>query len=63
MDWDAVKKDMERLFKERSWGEMAESGEAGEGRMAVPLDIVAAVERRLGERPKPLSRAGRNGAK
>ena len=36
-------------------GEMAESGEAGEGRMAEPLEIVAAVERMLDDRPKPLS--------
>ena len=28
-------------------GEMAESGEAGEGRMAEPLEIVAAIERAL----------------
>ncbi|WP_187969149.1 bifunctional phosphopantothenoylcysteine decarboxylase/phosphopantothenate--cysteine ligase CoaBC [Aquibium microcysteis] len=39
-------------------GEMAESGEAGEGRMAEPLEIVAAVESLLDERPKPL--AGRH---
>src|SRR5690606_35946759 len=31
-----------------SRGEMAESGEAGEGRMAEPLEIVAAIERLLG---------------
>jgi phosphopantothenoylcysteine decarboxylase/phosphopantothenate--cysteine ligase len=36
-------------------GEMAESGEAGEGRMAEPLEIVAAVEALLEERPKPLA--------
>ncbi|CAG1013366.1 MAG: bifunctional phosphopantothenoylcysteine decarboxylase/phosphopantothenate--cysteine ligase CoaBC [Rhizobiaceae bacterium] len=30
-------------------GEMAESGEAGEGRMAEPLEIVAAIEGLLGE--------------
>ena len=30
-------------------GEMAESGEAGEGRMAEPLEIVAAIETLLGE--------------
>jgi phosphopantothenoylcysteine decarboxylase/phosphopantothenate--cysteine ligase len=36
-------------------GEMAESGEAGEGRMAEPLTIVAAVEELLDERPKPLA--------
>ncbi|WP_315925274.1 bifunctional phosphopantothenoylcysteine decarboxylase/phosphopantothenate--cysteine ligase CoaBC [Mesorhizobium sp. SP-1A] len=36
-------------------GEMAESGEAGEGRMAEPLEIVAAVEALLDDRPKPLA--------
>ncbi len=36
-------------------GEMAESGEAGDGRMAEPLEIVAAVERLLDGAPKPLS--------
>lgn len=36
-------------------GEMAESREAGTGRMAEPLEIVAAVEAVLGGRPKPLS--------
>jgi phosphopantothenoylcysteine decarboxylase/phosphopantothenate--cysteine ligase len=36
-------------------GEMAESNEAGEGRMAEPLEIVAAVEALLDIRPKPLS--------
>ncbi|MBO6637129.1 MAG: bifunctional phosphopantothenoylcysteine decarboxylase/phosphopantothenate--cysteine ligase CoaBC [Roseitalea sp.] len=36
-------------------GEMAESGEAGFGRMAEPLEIVAAVERLLDHRPKPLA--------
>lgn len=36
-------------------GEMAESGEAGEGRMAEPLEIVAAVEGALGSRPGPLA--------
>ena len=35
-------------------GEMAEGGEAGLGRMAEPLDIVAAVEALLEDRPKPL---------
>ncbi|WP_182084280.1 bifunctional phosphopantothenoylcysteine decarboxylase/phosphopantothenate--cysteine ligase CoaBC [Aureimonas sp. ME7] len=39
-------------------GEMAESGEAGEGRMAEPLEIVAAVERILGSQDGPL--AGRH---
>ena len=36
-------------------GEMAESGEAGEGRMAEPLEIVAAIEELLGDTPKPLA--------
>jgi phosphopantothenoylcysteine decarboxylase / phosphopantothenate---cysteine ligase len=36
-------------------GEMAESGEAGEGRMAEPLDIVAAIETLLDGAPKPLA--------
>lgn len=36
-------------------GEMAESGESGLGRMAEPLDIVAAVERLLDDSPKPLA--------
>jgi len=36
-------------------GEMAESGEAGFGRMAEPLQIVAAIEQILDTRPKPLS--------
>ena len=36
-------------------GEMAESNEAGEGRMAEPLQIVAAIEELLDARPKPLS--------
>jgi phosphopantothenoylcysteine decarboxylase/phosphopantothenate--cysteine ligase len=36
-------------------GEMAESGEAGEGRMAEPLEIVAAAEALLDDRPKPLA--------
>jgi phosphopantothenoylcysteine decarboxylase / phosphopantothenate---cysteine ligase len=36
-------------------GEMAESNEAGEGRMAEPLDIVAAVEGFFDAAPKPLS--------
>ena len=35
-------------------GEMAESGEAGYGRMAEPLEIVGAIERLLDTRPKPL---------
>jgi phosphopantothenoylcysteine decarboxylase / phosphopantothenate---cysteine ligase len=36
-------------------GEMAESGEAGEGRMAEPLEIVAAVEAVFDAVPKPLA--------
>ena len=36
-------------------GEMAESGEAGEGRMAEPLEIVAAVEAALVPKPGPLA--------
>jgi phosphopantothenoylcysteine decarboxylase/phosphopantothenate--cysteine ligase len=36
-------------------GEMAESGEAGEGRMAEPLEIVATIEALLDGRPKPLA--------
>ena len=35
-------------------GEMAESGEAGEGRMAEPLQIVATIEALLDDAPKPL---------
>ncbi|MEX0344481.1 MAG: bifunctional phosphopantothenoylcysteine decarboxylase/phosphopantothenate--cysteine ligase CoaBC [Rhizobiaceae bacterium] len=35
-------------------GEMAESGEAGEGRMSEPLEIAAAVETMLDNAPKPL---------
>ncbi|HTJ57395.1 MAG TPA: bifunctional phosphopantothenoylcysteine decarboxylase/phosphopantothenate--cysteine ligase CoaBC [Devosiaceae bacterium] len=36
-------------------GEMAESGETGEGRMAEPLAIVSAIERLLDDSPKPLA--------
>jgi phosphopantothenoylcysteine decarboxylase/phosphopantothenate--cysteine ligase len=36
-------------------GEMAESGEAGEGRMAEPLEIVAAIEALFDSQPKPLA--------
>ena len=36
-------------------GEMAESGEAGYGRMSEPLEIVNAIERLLDDRPKPLA--------
>jgi len=50
----ATKRNRERLaadgvrFVGPASGEMAESGEAGEGRMAEPLEIVAAVENLLG---------------
>ncbi|SDP30925.1 Phosphopantothenate-cysteine ligase /Phosphopantothenoylcysteine decarboxylase [Phyllobacterium sp. YR620] len=36
-------------------GEMAESGESGAGRMAEPLEIVAAIEKSLDRRPRPLA--------
>jgi phosphopantothenoylcysteine decarboxylase/phosphopantothenate--cysteine ligase len=36
-------------------GEMAESGEKGEGRMAEPLEIAAAVEAHFDTEPKPLA--------
>ncbi|MDZ7823438.1 MAG: bifunctional phosphopantothenoylcysteine decarboxylase/phosphopantothenate--cysteine ligase CoaBC [Ahrensia sp.] len=36
-------------------GEMAESGEAGYGRMAEPMEIVSAIEALLDRRPKPLA--------
>jgi phosphopantothenoylcysteine decarboxylase/phosphopantothenate--cysteine ligase len=36
-------------------GEMAESGEAGEGRMAEPLEIVAAIEAQLKPADRPLA--------
>jgi phosphopantothenoylcysteine decarboxylase/phosphopantothenate--cysteine ligase len=36
-------------------GEMAESGEAGEGRMAEPLEIVAAAEALLAPKDRPLA--------
>ncbi|MEL7230477.1 MAG: bifunctional phosphopantothenoylcysteine decarboxylase/phosphopantothenate--cysteine ligase CoaBC, partial [Pseudomonadota bacterium] len=36
-------------------GEMAESGEAGIGRMAEPLEVVAAAEDLLDDAPKPLA--------
>jgi len=36
-------------------GEMAESGEAGEGRMAEPLEIVAAIEALLAPAERPLA--------
>ena len=43
------------LFAGPNIGEMVESGEAGAGRMAEPLEIVAAIEALLDTRPKPLA--------
>ncbi|OHV73157.1 bifunctional phosphopantothenoylcysteine decarboxylase/phosphopantothenate--cysteine ligase CoaBC [Ensifer sp. LCM 4579] len=43
------------LFVGPAAGEMAESGEAGEGRMAEPLEIVAAIERLLVREERPLA--------
>ncbi|MFU0504261.1 bifunctional phosphopantothenoylcysteine decarboxylase/phosphopantothenate--cysteine ligase CoaBC [Pseudaminobacter sp. NGMCC 1.201702] len=43
------------IFVGPNRGEMAESGEAGEGRMAEPLEIVAAVEAQFKSRPGPLA--------
>lgn len=43
------------LFVGPNRGEMAESGEAGEGRMAEPMEIVAAIEALLQPLPKPLA--------
>ena len=43
------------MFVGPNKGEMAESGEAGEGRMAEPLEIVASVEAILDDAPKPLA--------
>jgi phosphopantothenoylcysteine decarboxylase/phosphopantothenate--cysteine ligase len=43
------------LFVGPNHGEMAESGEAGEGRMAEPLEIVAAIEAALSPKPGPLA--------
>jgi phosphopantothenoylcysteine decarboxylase / phosphopantothenate---cysteine ligase len=57
----ATKRNRERLQKDGihfigpNKGEMAESGEAGEGRMAEPLEIVAAIEALLDDKPKPLN--------
>lgn len=61
--WDnpATRRNRERLaadgirFVGPNRGEMAESGEAGEGRMIEPLEIVAAIEGLLAEKPKPLA--------
>jgi phosphopantothenoylcysteine decarboxylase/phosphopantothenate--cysteine ligase len=43
------------LFVGPNTGEMAESGEAGAGRMAEPLEIAAAIEALLDASPKPLA--------
>ena len=57
----AVQRNVERLQKDGiafigpMRGEMAESGEAGVGRMAEPLEMATAVERLLDDGPKPLA--------
>lgn len=57
----ATKRNVETLRSDRirfvgpMSGEMAESREAGIGRMAEPLEIVAAVEALLSDGPKPLT--------
>ncbi|MGB8818964.1 MAG: bifunctional phosphopantothenoylcysteine decarboxylase/phosphopantothenate--cysteine ligase CoaBC [Rhizobiaceae bacterium] len=43
------------LFVGPNSGEMAESGEAGEGRMAEPLEIVTVIEAMLDNKPRPLA--------
>ncbi len=61
--WDhpATQRNLQRLafdgvhFVGPNEGEMAESGEAGLGRMAEPLEIVAEIESLLDDRPKPLA--------
>jgi phosphopantothenoylcysteine decarboxylase/phosphopantothenate--cysteine ligase len=57
----AVSRNAEQLLIDGAYfvgpmrGEMAESGEAGTGRVAEPLDIVAEVEKLLDTAPKPLA--------
>jgi len=57
----AVSRNAERLLIDGAHfigpmrGEMAEGGEAGVGRMAEPLEIVAQIEMLLDDRPKPLA--------
>jgi len=51
---ETLKKDGIRFIGPMA-GEMAESGEAGEGRMAEPLQIVASIEALLDNSPKPLA--------
>ena len=61
--WDhpATQRNISRLdddgvhFVGPNAGEMAESGEAGIGRMAEPMEIVHAIEDLLDDRPKPLA--------
>ncbi len=48
-----------RLFVGPNKGEMAESGEAGIGRMAEPLEIVAAIEDIFSLEPERIALAGR----
>jgi len=48
-----------RLFVGPNKGEMAESGEAGIGRMAEPLEIVAAIEDIFSMEPERIALAGR----
>ncbi|MDZ7599932.1 MAG: bifunctional phosphopantothenoylcysteine decarboxylase/phosphopantothenate--cysteine ligase CoaBC, partial [Hoeflea sp.] len=51
---DTLRKDRIRFIGPMK-GEMAESGEAGLGRMAEPLEIAAAIEVLLDDAPKPLA--------
>lgn len=51
---ETLKRDGIRFIGPMS-GEMAESNEAGEGRMAEPLQIVAAIEAMLDDAPRPLA--------
>jgi phosphopantothenoylcysteine synthetase/decarboxylase len=55
---ETLRKDGIRLIGPMA-GEMAESNEAGEGRMAEPLQIVASIEALLDDAPKPLKPARR----
>jgi phosphopantothenoylcysteine synthetase/decarboxylase len=51
---ETLRKDGIRLVGPMA-GEMAESNEAGEGRMAEPLQIVASIEAFMDDAPKPLN--------
>jgi phosphopantothenoylcysteine decarboxylase / phosphopantothenate---cysteine ligase len=53
-NFETLRRDGVRFVGPNS-GEMAEGGEAGEGRMAEPLEIVSAIEAMLDGRGKPLS--------